>query len=428
MNVSLKLSLRSFLYRKKQYLSLFLVCLFGCGISLFFLFVMNGMMDSLKNKARIYYGGDIQIIGGKTELKVNNSTPFIEKIKNVFPENAVIVQRFDYDAARASFYFEGNSARQRVIKGVYFDREKKLFSGMNFRSGSSSDAGKGKILLSVPVAAMLCASVGDRITLTVPSSGGSVSTVDLTVCGIFEDSSLFGMYTSYMDIDDLRKVVRMPEDYANRICINLDSKNISRKDKVSYYKKLSSVLNMFPMLDDKQDFYDELLGGKFKKDTYAMIPLEANLQDVNFLIIAMHSVTFFIIFILIAIIVIGIGSTWKILVMKRINEIGIYMSLGMKKLSIIFVLLIEALILILSGCLCGTFFSLAGCYVISRFNFSFIPAFDIFLTEGSIIPVFDFSAVCIITALILFFTLAAVLSSIRKTIRIMPCQALAATE
>ncbi|MCR5217750.1 FtsX-like permease family protein [Treponema sp.] len=424
----LKLALRSFIYRRKQYFSLFLVCAAGCGISLFFLSVTKGMMASLSDKARIYYGGDYQIIGGTNELGCYNTTDFIKGLEDIFPEGSVISPRFDYDAARASFYFEGNSARQRVVKGVDFKKEKRLLSSINLLEGSIENVGRGGILLSSPVASMLCASEGDKITFMAPAFGGGVNTIDLYVRGIFEDSSLFGMYTSYMDLDDLRQLLCTGHDYSNRICLDLNGANISKEDTKKYHSQLSKRIKMFPLVDDKQIFYDHLLSGKFKEDNFALVPLQANLQDVKILIVAMKAITSFIIGILVLIIIVGIGSTFKILVMKRINEIGIYMSLGMNRAHIMLTILTEAVILVLAGSFAGILLSLLLSRFISIFNFSFIPAFDIFLKGGAIIPLPDMTNICIICLSVLFFTIAAVTGSVRKSIRIMPCKALAVTE
>ena len=125
----LKMGLRSLLYRKKQYTSLFLVCMVGVGISLFCLFLVEGMLNSLEDKAKLYYGGDFTFIGGKTDLTLPNVDSFIEKLTPVFPEGSVISSRFDFDADYSSFYFEGTEARQRVIKGVDFSKEMELFQG-----------------------------------------------------------------------------------------------------------------------------------------------------------------------------------------------------------------------------------------------------------------------------------------------------------
>ena len=87
----LKLGLRSLLYRKKQYTALFLVCMVGVGISLFCLFLVEGMLSSLEDKAKLYYGGDFTFIGGQNELTFSNVDNFIEKLELVFPDGLLVL-------------------------------------------------------------------------------------------------------------------------------------------------------------------------------------------------------------------------------------------------------------------------------------------------------------------------------------------------
>ena len=63
-----KLSVRSLLLRWRQYISLFLVCAIGTGVSLFSFFLINGMLASLSMKAEIYYAGNYQFLGGRNNL------------------------------------------------------------------------------------------------------------------------------------------------------------------------------------------------------------------------------------------------------------------------------------------------------------------------------------------------------------------------
>ncbi|MBP5284323.1 MAG: FtsX-like permease family protein, partial [Treponema sp.] len=178
-------------------------------------------------------------------------------------------------------------------------------------------------------------------------------------------------------------------------------------------------------VDDKDDFIDE---EGFPVETWALVPLSANLNDVEIMQFAMDGIITFIVIILTLIIVAGIGSTYRVLIMKRINEIGIYMAVGMKKRSITATLLFESFILLVLGTLAGIILSGGICWVISLFDFSFIPSFDMFLEKGNLIARLDvFKSVMVIVSVI-FVTLLAVLYSTRKSIRIMPVQALAVTE
>ena len=114
--------------------------------------------------------------------------------------------------------------------------------------------------------------------------------------------------------------------------------------------------------------------------------------------------------------------------MKRINEIGIYKAIGMERSSVVLLLLSEAFVLLASGCACGLGFCSLLEFIIKQFNFSFIPAFDIFLSNGHIVPMPTFGGAMLIFIIIIFATVSAVLFSLRSAIRITPVQALTVTE
>ncbi len=424
MKDELKMGLRSLIYRRKQYLSLFLVCLFGVGVSLFCLYSVNGMLSALEDKARIYYGGDLQFIGGwGMDQPISNT----ELIKPYFPESAIIAERFDFDADYAALYFEGTGVRQRVIKGVNFEKEKTLFANFNYIEGSAEGIyGTNGILLSEPIAQMLEVHVGDEVTFMLRNNAWQINTVPMIVKGIFRDSSLFGMYTSYMDRELLSNAYGYPADYCNRICIMLPDGTPSKKEIYSYQNTLSEHFNMYHIVEDKQEYYNNCL--YTENQPYALIKLSANLQEIQIIIDAMKAIVSFIIIMLLIIIVTGVSSTFRVIAMKRINEIGIYKAIGMKRMKIYGMLLAETLLLIVAGCIAGYLFSCLLTGIVGLFDLSFIPAFDIFLINGKMKGIISFVYFLGIFVVVLVTTLAAVMFAVKKSVSVTPCQALAVTE
>ncbi len=427
MNDAIKMGLRSIIYRKKQYVSIFLVCLFGIGISIFAIFLINGMLNSLKNKARIYYGGDYQFMGGTYDYELFDYEEYIDDLKTVFPKNTIIAPRFDYNDGYAALYFEGVGVRQRVIKGIDFTVEHELFSTMTFQSGSIDEmVGSNGILLSAAIADILEVQTGDSITFMVHTKKQGVNTVELVVKGIFADSSLFGMYTSYMDISCLRNAYKYPEDCINRICITLpkgyDAENLAPM----YQEILEKKYPMYPQTNNKQLFYDHR--GDMGYPNYALVTLNANLNEVQILIDAMKLISSFVIIILMIIIIIGVSSTFRVIVIKRINEIGIYKAIGMRYEKIMTMLLTETALLVVAGCIAGFVFAAILCFSAKFINLSFIPAFDIFLSNGVLAPNINIVYFLIISLAVIVTTMLAVYLRIRKSVAIPPCEALATTE
>lgn len=425
----IKLGARSLLYRKKQYISLFLICLFGTGISLFCLFMSKGMLLSLSQKAEVYYGGDFCIMSANwDERRIPDYDKMISEIDHLLPEEAEVSVRYDFDAGEVtSFYYEGEEVRQRVIKGVDFASAKPLFSKFNFLCGNAEiERGSNKVLISEPIAKKLGAGLGDEIILYMRTINGYINTVPLVINGIFQDSSVFGMYTTYMDFSFLRDTYGRDAGFANRICVDFPSVSGLSDEKLREIQNLfESKYPMFPLVQDKYEFY---YAPDVSPDTLCIIPLKANLNDVKILKNAMTAIITLIIVLLVIIIVAGIGSTYRVIVMKRINEIGVYMAIGMKKKAIMQSLLFESLFLLLSGCAAGLVFAEILCRIFAGIKFTFIPSFSIFLTKGYLNPVLDGKGLVILLASVIFVTLSAVFYSVRKCVSIMPCQAISANE
>lgn len=424
------IALQTLLHQKKRYVLLFLVCLFGVFISLTSFALMNGMVHSLRNKACLYYGGDLQIlIGDSGSLSISNVSKRISELEMLFPPDVIIAPRIEYDANFAGLYFEGEGVRQRIIKGVDFMREGELFSRFTFTQGDARNmTGSNGILLSEPLAEMLSVQVGDVITLLIPSYQNYQTTAQLTVQGIFQDSSLFGMYTSYLDIENLRSIIGYPPDWASRIGVFYPDGAPAINEVLNMQTKLETVYTMFPFVEDKQIFYDAMTANTWSEPHVALIMLEANLQQIQLLLDAVRAIAYLIVALLIAIIAIGLASTYKVIVHKRINEIGMYMALGMSVPRIILLFLTETLWIIVFGFIGGIILLFVSGFILQFLNFSFIPAFDIFLEGGHLMLLLQPLHLCVIISIIAVTTLSSVLFTIRKTVDVYPSDALRISE
>jgi ABC-type antimicrobial peptide transport system permease subunit len=228
-----------------------------------------------------------------------------------------------------------------------------------------------------------------------------------------------------MDFAFLRAAYQRPDNFANRIVVNFPGKNLGEREARFYQAELEKIFPMYRLVEDKDDFLDRQDG---PEKMFALIPLSANLTDVNVMESAMNAVIFFIVLVLVVIIVAGIGSTYRILVIKRLNEIGIYMAIGMKKKDIAFTLLFETLLLLVVGCASACLLSGVFCFVASLFDFSFIPSFDIFLIRGNLSPSVDVVLSVAVVVSVIATTLLAVFYSAWNSIKVLPVKALAAVE
>lgn len=419
-----KYALKSIFARRRQYKSLFIVCVVvGCVI-FSAVSVSSGMLKSLSVKARQYYGGDLQFLGPKRFMF---SQEYADKIQEQVPSWAEVYSRINEEGWESNLFFNGNSSLLRMVKGVDFENETHLFEDFTFVEGNHHMRADGyhSVLISNPVAKKLGVHVGDIITFFVRTDEGFYNTIQLHLSGIFQDSSLFGMYTVYMDIAGLRKVFDYPDDFIEMVTINYFGR-MTNRELFDLQKRLGKIFRMHDLVSDKYDFYSDVGYAGEKPDEFALIPLMSNREELKMMTNALNAVVLVIVVILTIIVAVGIGSTYRVIIIKRTVETGTLRSIGMKSSSVRNLFLAEIFFVLFGGLVLGGMLSLIVTFFISSVDFTFIPAFDMFLMGGHIQPVLNAPVLFCVNSLIIVTTLLSILFTIRQQISKSPVEALAA--
>lgn len=421
------IAFRSLKYEPKRYLLLFVAASFGIALVMTAIGLMNGLLDSFNNKARIYYGGDLILLHSTDgNLGWYNTDDVITEIEPYFTSKDFLLSyRIDYENNNTYLFFEGESLKQRKIKGVDFEREDNLFSSLTFSEGSKKILkGTNGIYISSSTAENLNLKIGDNVTLMLRTTKKYTETATLVVEGIFQDSSLFGANVSYLDFEFLRSMIKYPKNYSISIGA-FSNKNLTNTEILIIQNELKQFFNMYDLVEDKQIFIDNLAKAKGKT---ALITLTSNLENLNFLILALRIIIYIIIAILIIIIAIGIGSTYKVIAVKRTKEIGMYMALGLSSNGIIKLFIIEVFYLMLFAFICSNFIMLIMANIISSLDLSLIPAIDIFLMNGKLLVQPHFFQILLILGIVVVTTMILVYFTIRRCVNINPVEALSVTE
>lgn len=425
----LNFAVKSLLNRARQYRSLFAVSAIGVFIMISVLMITDGMLDSMTEKMRQYYGGDFMILGGEKYYDEKYSGYPLEKLqemivalKEILSKDTQISARLSKTNGDKSFFFEGIGVKQRTLQGVNFEDERALFQKFTFVEGNADARADGDgAVISLPVAQKLGVHVGDEVVLFFEEDNLK-NTVSLVVTGIFQDSSVFGMYTSYIDYKALIKLLSINVNLTDKICVYYPKGLPSSGEIRRVQSELEKRFDMFPLSYNKEDWRnfdrndDDII--------YALIPLEANISDLRKLSSALHAIVALIVAMLVIIISVGISSTFRVIVMKRAVESGTFRALGMKPAGLMLLYFTEVFVLLVSGCAIGFALSLVVTKIISGFNLSFVVGFDLFLMGGHLAPSLYIGKVFFLLAVIFVTTLGAVLFTLRKLIHISPVGAL----
>lgn len=425
----LNFAVKSLLNRARQYRSLFAVSAIGVCIMISVLMITDGMLDSMTEKMRQYYGGDFMILGGEKYYDEKYSGYPLEKLqemivalKEILSKDTQISARLSKTNGDKSFFFEGIGVKQRTLQGVNFEDERALFQKFTFVEGNADARADGDgAVISLPVAQKLGVHVGDEVVLFFEEDNLK-NTVSLVVTGIFQDSSVFGMYTSYIDYKALIKLLSINVNLTDKICVYYPKGLHSSGEIRRIQSELEKRFDMFPLSYNKEDWVN------FHRNNddiiYALIPLEANISDLRKLSSALHAIVALIVSMLVLIISVGISSTFRVIVMKRAVESGTFRALGMKPAGLMLLYFTEVFVLLVSGCAIGFALSLVVTKIISGFNLSFVVGFDLFLMGGHLAPSLYIGKVFFLLAVIFVTTLGAVLFTLRKLIHISPVGAL----
>ncbi|MBQ6029533.1 MAG: FtsX-like permease family protein [Treponema sp.] len=428
----LNFAVKSLVSRARQYRSLFSVCAVGVCVMLFVLMITDGMIDSMTEKMRQYYGGDFMILGDDANGSMDyldSYSDMIAALKEILPADTQVSYRYKKDSGDKSLFFEGVSVKQRSIQGVVFSDEKELFKKFNFVEGGIEERpSHDGLLLSKPAADKLGVHIGDDVLLLMESVYGNQNTVNLVVTGIFQDSSVFGMYTSYIDFQALKAglgyVGELAEsDPIDKICVYYPSGTPSKGELLRVQSELEKRFDMFPLSYDKSAWQD--FDTPEGKRVFALVPLSANVSDLQKLSMALRAIVAMIVIMLVIIISVGISSAFRVIVLKRAVESGTFRALGMKPKGLMALYFTEILLLLLSGAVTGFAASLAAARIASNYNLSFVSGFDLFLTGGYLAPVLRPGEAFFLLGIIFVTTLGAVLFTLRKLVHVSPVGALA---
>ncbi len=425
------MALHTLVFSRKQYVSLFLVSLMGVLIMLSAVFVSDGMLRAVHRKAKVYYGGDLMLMGGNEVTRHLGDIPLLRsRLREVVGDDVRFFSRIDLDASESQFFYEGTSVRLRMFKGVDFDDEAELFSTFDFQEGGAfSSPEHDTVLLSTYMARRLGVRVGDMVTLMlITEDRGFTNTMNLRLAGIFADTSLFGAYTAYLDIRAMRIVGDYADDLVNRLCLYYPHDEPDHKDVLAVQEGLERYYKLCPLTDDKQNVYDALRNYKVEDGTlYGIVTLDANVKNLQLLIDAMKAVVALVIVVLVVIISVGMGSTFRIIVMKRVTEIGTYRALGMKPRGVKLLFLTESFYLLLAGFIAGLLCAFGLTALFSLFDFSFIPSFSIFLEGNHLLSAYKIEKSLLLFFIIFVTTELSMLFTIRNVVHISPVGALATT-
>ncbi|MCB2207950.1 MAG: FtsX-like permease family protein [Bacteroidetes bacterium] len=198
----------------------------------------------------------------------------------------------------------------RIIEGAYFEGIK-----------------KNPVVIGKKLAEKLNVKVKSKLVITLQDTANNVISGLFRVSGIYtSNNNVYDESHIFVRYDDLLRLSALPEGVAHEIAINInDNENLQTIE--------SSV--------------KEIASG------YEVLDWKSLSPEMNYLTEAMDLYMYIFIIIILLALLFGIINTMLMVVMERTKEIGMLMAVGMNKIRIFSMVLLESILLSLTGGVVG---------------------------------------------------------------------------
>ena len=327
---------------KKRSLIILIAIALGLGCGLFASGVMYGMWDSTVNSAIDRDLSHIQIHSEKfkKENLIENYIPDGFKLKSEIEKiNGVkaVSERTIIDGMAAS----ATSSTGVEIKGIIPSEEQKVTSvSQNIKEGKYFEGvNRNPIVIGKELAKKLDLKLHSKIVLSFQGLDGNIVYAAFRIAGIFEtESSMFDNSNVFVRQSDLFKLMGN-EPVVHEIAVRLTTVQVLDE-------AAGELKTKFPDLSVEtwQQLAPEL------NLSYETLTLELNI----FLGIILFALLF------------GITNTMLMSVMERIRELGVLMAVGMKRIRVFTLILIETVFLSITGGIVGMILGAASIWITAQ--------------------------------------------------------------
>jgi ABC-type lipoprotein release transport system permease subunit len=303
--------------------------------------MVTGMADSYVDNAINNEVSHMQIHHPEF-IKEKESKYYLENIEEIISqcENQMGVQAVSARSLSNAMIASSKSTRGIRVSGIMPEREK-MVTGISEKMVEGeylSDKGKNPIIVSKVIAKKLKLKLRSKVVLTMQTLEGDITAGAFRVCGIFESgNNLYDESIVFVRHKELNKVLGK-EGVGHELALKLDN---------------------LQTIDTTQTILTQALPD-LTVQSYKEISPELELFQSQ---ISMAAQIYMIIFMLA--LIFGIINTMLMTVLERVRELGMLMAVGMNKIKVFFMIMLETLLLAIISAPIGLF---AGYLMTSRLN------------------------------------------------------------
>ena len=199
----------------------------------------------------------------------------------------------------------------KIIEGSYFEEDR-----------------RNPVIIGKKLAEKLNVKLGSKVVITLQDIDNNITAGAFRVVGLFETlNDIFDQGVVYVQKTDIQRLVNFPDEAAHEIAILIDNNNF-----------LSSVKSKIGEIDNGDL---EILNWTEISPEMSYLTETMDLYMYIFIVIILLALLF------------GIINTMLMVVLERIKELGMLMAIGMNKLRVFNMIMLETVLLSLCGGIIG---------------------------------------------------------------------------
>lgn len=340
------------------------------ALLVFLLCLSSGVHATMFESATTLMTGHINVAGfykvtaGQSAPLVTDYAKVVDVVKGALPD-------LDYIAPRGRGWarlVSDTGSIQAGIGGINVATEPGLHQILKVVAGNLDDLKQpGTILLFEEQAKKLDVKVNDIVVIASQTSRGVNNTVDVRVAAIAQDVGMLSAWNVFIPNDSLRQLYQLRDDTAGALFVYIkDLSNLSADmDKV---QKALEAAGYQIMDREAKPFWEkfqtvnreEWTGQKLDMTTW-----EEESAMFQWTMKALDGLTVILTVVLLIIIAIGIMNSLWIAIRERTREIGTLRAIGMQRMRVLAMFVVEAFTLGILGSAAG---AVVGLIVVAALN------------------------------------------------------------
>ncbi|MBP3742998.1 MAG: ABC transporter permease [Treponema sp.] len=445
---TISLALRNLTRNKRRNAILAIAIAFGFFVVTAIDGLTSGMVGNMENQITQLVGGNVitqglewlppETEGGKA--KIVNIVRDRDYIKNIVDKCGI---KYDYYSCFTSesgqLIFNGKKSVAQLYGRDL--TEKFLLDSFKFVSGGINPELENGLIISDKTAESMNLQVGDQVIFSTSTVYGQNTFADMTVMGIIKSNSFINTMQAYCDIEDLNKIIEMPEGGYSMFSLYLKDKNQQTKaammieNAIHADHETNPEINATSRLQAMKTNPNNIGRGiekqldvrkpenEWKGVKYGVETLYDEIPQIKTVLNIVHVITTVILIVILLIVMVGVSNTYRMVLYERIREIGTMRALGMTGKDTRRIFTNEAVILCVIGALAGLIF--AG---IVMFIVHLIPitneSLSFFLSKGHFSFKLSILSIIIQYIILIVLTTLAVRGSAKQAARMSPAEAL----